>query len=191
MALSCPGMHSSYSHTLCQQQIYNSWPSTPTLLAAHVLENTVQKAGRRCVLAPETDHVTPAPLYRRYTPEREMDYTQLFSKFIFHSLASRAVTPKWRLALMRPSGFPKSRAFDRRGIIAPIRLIGRDRSGRRGCRTESNERSVCGETFRKTDGEGGGGRRAGGGSVTETIHTGKRCRCRRPGRRLFASDDFC
>lgn len=43
LALSGPGMHSSYPHTLCQQQIYNSWPSTPTLLAAHVLENTTQE----------------------------------------------------------------------------------------------------------------------------------------------------
>lgn len=36
-------MHSSYPHTLCQQQIYNSWPGTPTLLAAHVLENATQE----------------------------------------------------------------------------------------------------------------------------------------------------
>lgn len=43
LALSGPGMHSSYPRTLCQQQIYNSWPSTPTLLAAHVLENTTQE----------------------------------------------------------------------------------------------------------------------------------------------------
>lgn len=35
-------MHSSYPHSRRQQQIYYSWPSTPTLLAARVLENTTQ-----------------------------------------------------------------------------------------------------------------------------------------------------
>lgn len=125
LALSGPGMLGSYPHTLGQQQIYNSWPGTPTPSAAQLLQETIQcgviqtvQEGNGNVSTPSRDE--PTPLWCHYA---EIHFNQtLFCIWI--------LPPSWRFPVkvkvnagVTCAGGRLPRSTDN-GIIPPIKLIG-------------------------------------------------------------------